>query len=175
MGDEEGDVELARHDGNGIRIKQQVAPPCLLLLLLRLRRRPRVYRFPKMPSRDSRDSREQKRAVEAMLGDGDREGEEDGMEKLGKIERVYGDGGGMEPERSIMKKLLLKEMLAASVRLLWSIFRTEIVLTEIEGWEGWVTRERVETQDKLLALTTQFLFGIILVSVNVVCLTEVLG
>jgi len=41
MGEEEGEEELARQDGTGTLIRQQVGPaPRLLLLLLRLRRRP---------------------------------------------------------------------------------------------------------------------------------------
>lgn len=55
-----------------------------------------------MPSRESRESREQKRAVEARLGEGETEGvveEEEGAERLGK---VYGDGGGSEPDTSML-------------------------------------------------------------------------
>lgn len=104
MGEEEGEEELARQDGRGTVIRQQVRPnPLLLRLLLRLRRRTRVYRFPVMPSRERRERSEQNRAVEAKLGDGEMEGEEDGTEKLGIIGEVYGGGGGTEPERSIMK------------------------------------------------------------------------
>lgn len=103
MGVEDGEEELARQDGTGTLIRQQVGPaPRLLLVLLRLRRRPRVYRFPVMPSRESRERREQKRAVEARLGDGEMEGEEEGAEKLGIMGKVYGDGGGKELERSIV-------------------------------------------------------------------------
>lgn len=103
MGEEEGEEELARQDGTGTLIRQQVGPaPRLLLLLLRLRRRPIVYRFPVMPSKERRERREQKRAVEAKLGDEEMEGEEEGTEKLGIIEKVYGDGGAKEPARSIM-------------------------------------------------------------------------
>lgn len=103
MGEEEGEEELARQDGTGTLIRQQVGTaPRLLLLLLRLRRRPRVYRFPVMPSRERRERRAQKRAVDAKLGDGEIEGEEEGTEKLGIIGKVYGEGGGKEPERSIM-------------------------------------------------------------------------
>lgn len=99
--------ELARQDGIGSLIRQQVSPvPRLLLLLLRLRRRPRVYRFPVIPSKDRRDRRKQKRAVEARLGDGEMEGEEEGTEILGIIGTVYGKGGGKEPERSIIKIIL---------------------------------------------------------------------
>lgn len=100
-GEEEGEGELARQEGTGILIRQQVGPR-LLLPLLRLRRRPRVYRFPVMPSKERRERSEQKRAVDARLGDGEREGEEEGTEKLGIIAKVYGEGGGKEPERSIM-------------------------------------------------------------------------
>lgn len=104
MGEEEGEEELARQDGTGTLIRQQVSPaPCLLLLLLRLRRRTRVYRFPVMPSKERRERSEQNRAVEARLGDGEMEGEEEGTEKLGIIEEVYWEGGGKEPERSIMR------------------------------------------------------------------------
>lgn len=103
MGEEEGEEELARQDGTGTLIRQHVGPvPRLLLLLLRLRRRPRVYRFPVMPSKERSERREQKRAVDARLGDGEMEGEEEGTEKLGRIGRVYGEGGGKEPESSIM-------------------------------------------------------------------------
>lgn len=102
MGEEEGEEELARQDGTGTLIRQQVAPR-LLLLLLRLKTRPRVYRLPVIPSKERRERREQKRAVDARLGDGEMEGEEEGTEKLGIIERkVYGEDGGKEPERSIM-------------------------------------------------------------------------
>lgn len=107
MGEEEGEMEgeegLARQDGKGTLPTQQVAPaPRLLLPLLRLRRRPRVYRFPVMPSRDRRDRREQNRAVEARLGDGEMEGEEEGTEELGMKGKVYGEGeGGREPESSM--------------------------------------------------------------------------
>lgn len=52
-----------------------------------------------MPSRERRERKEQKRAVDAKLGDGETEGEVEGAETLGK---VYGDGGGKEPERSIV-------------------------------------------------------------------------
>lgn len=58
-----------------------------------------MYRFPVMPSKERRERREQKRAVDARLGDGEREGEEEGTETF---EEVYGEGGGKEPERSIM-------------------------------------------------------------------------
>lgn len=58
-----------------------------------------MYRFPVMPSKERRERREQKRAVDARLGDGEREGEEEGTETFGK---VYGEGGGKEPETSIM-------------------------------------------------------------------------
>lgn len=94
---------MARQDGAGSLIRQQVSPTLLLLLLLlRLRRRPRVYRLPVMPSRERRERSEQNRAVDALLGDGEMEGEEDGAEKLGILVKVYGKGGGKEPERSIM-------------------------------------------------------------------------
>lgn len=55
-----------------------------------------------MPSRESRESREQKSAVEARLGEGEKDGveeEEEGAERLGK---VYGDGGGKEPDTSML-------------------------------------------------------------------------
>ncbi|KAA8591675.1 hypothetical protein FQN60_017049 [Etheostoma spectabile] len=64
------------------------------------RRRPIVYRFPVMPSKERRERREQKRAVDARLGDGEMEGEEEGTEKLGIIGKVYGEGGGKEPDRT---------------------------------------------------------------------------
>jgi len=54
-----------------------------------------------MPSKERRERREQKRAVDAKLGDGEIEGEEEGTEKLGIREKVSGDGGGKEPERSM--------------------------------------------------------------------------
>lgn len=98
MGEEEGEEKMARQAG--ARIRQQVDPvPQLLLLLLRLRSRPKVYRFPVMPSKDRRERREQKRAVDARLGDGEMEGEEEGTEKLKKL---YGEVGGKELERSMM-------------------------------------------------------------------------
>lgn len=103
MGEVEGEEELARQNGNVTLIRQQVGPaPCLLLLFLRLRRRPKVYRFPVMPSKERRERSEQKRAVDARLGDGEMEGEEEGTETLGMIGKVYGEGGGKEPESSIM-------------------------------------------------------------------------
>lgn len=55
-----------------------------------------------MPRRERRERREQKRAVEARLGDGEMEGEEEGTETLGIKVKVYGEGGGKEPERSMM-------------------------------------------------------------------------
>lgn len=114
MGEEEGEEELARQDGTGTLIRQQVgSAPRLLLVLLRLRRRPRVYRFPVIPSRERRERSEQNRAVEARLGDGEMEGEEDGTEKLGIIGEVYGEGGGKEPERFIMR---IYKMLILNVR-----------------------------------------------------------
>lgn len=98
MGEEEGEERFARQDGT--LMTQQVDPdPRLLLPRLRLRSRPRVYRFPVMPSKERRERREQKKAVDTKLGDGEREGEEEGNEKFWK---VYGEGGGREPERSIL-------------------------------------------------------------------------
>ena len=61
-----------------------------------------MYRFPVMPSKERRERREQKRAVDARLGDGEREGDGDGIEPLGVMGKVYGEGGGREPEKSIM-------------------------------------------------------------------------
>lgn len=87
MGVEDGE-ELARHDGTGTLIRQQVGPAPRRLLLLRLNRRPIVYRFPVMPIKERRERREQKRAVEATLGDGEREGEGEGTEILGIIGKV---------------------------------------------------------------------------------------
>lgn len=55
-----------------------------------------------MPSRERRERRAQNRAVDARLGDGEVVGEEEGKEKLGIIGSVNGEGGGEEPERSIM-------------------------------------------------------------------------
>ncbi len=89
MGKEEVVEELARQDGTGSLMRQQAGPVARLLRpLLRLSRRPRVYRFPVMPSKERRERREQKRAVDARLGDGEMEGEEEGTEKLGIIGKV---------------------------------------------------------------------------------------
>lgn len=55
-----------------------------------------------MPSKERRERSAQNRAVDARLGDGGMEGEEEGIEEFGTIGNVYGEGGGNEPERSIM-------------------------------------------------------------------------
>lgn len=102
-GEEEGDDSLARQRGSRRGKQQQHSAPRLLLLLLRLSKSTSVKRFPVMPSKESRERREQNRAVEAKLGEGETDGvrvdEEKGAEKLGK---VYGDGGGREPDTSMM-------------------------------------------------------------------------
>lgn len=58
-----------------------------------------------MPSRERRDRKKQKRAVEATPGDGEREGEDEGRERLVTKGKVYeGDGEEereVEPETSI--------------------------------------------------------------------------
>lgn len=60
----------------------------LLDVLRRRMRRPKVYRFPRIPNRDRSDRKRQKRAVDATLGDGEREGEEEGREKLLRMGNV---------------------------------------------------------------------------------------
>uniref|UniRef100_A0AAV2MCK4 Uncharacterized protein n=1 Tax=Knipowitschia caucasica TaxID=637954 RepID=A0AAV2MCK4_KNICA len=115
-GEEVGDVELDRHHGNGALMKQQLAPPCLLLILLRLSSSPRVYRFPKIPRRDRRDRSEQNRAVDARLGGRDSDGEVEGTDKFEDMEMVNGDGG-MELGKSIVKEASqLREMQNALCR-----------------------------------------------------------
>lgn len=105
-GDREGEEELNRQEGNGsLTARQQAGTAAVRLLLpvLRRRRRPRVYRFPAMPRRESRDRREQNRAVEARLGDGEMDGEEEGTEALRRKAKVYGEGlGGGEAVVSML-------------------------------------------------------------------------
>lgn len=57
-------------------------------VLRRRMRSPRVYRFPRIPNRDRSDRKRQKRAVDATLGDGEREGGEEGKEILWRTGNV---------------------------------------------------------------------------------------
>lgn len=56
-----------------------------------------------MPSKEMRERNKQKRAVDARLGDGEMEGEEEGTDTLGIMGKVYGEGGGKDPDRSMME------------------------------------------------------------------------
>ncbi len=51
-----------------------------------------------MPSRERRDRKKQKRAVEATLGDGEREGEDEGRDRLVRKGKVYEGEGEEETE-----------------------------------------------------------------------------
>lgn len=54
-----------------------------------------MYKLPRIPNRERRDRKKQKRAVEATLGDGEREGDDEGKERLVKKGKVY-EGEGEE-------------------------------------------------------------------------------
>lgn len=54
-----------------------------------------------MPSRERRDRKKQKRAVEATLGDGEREGEDEGRDRLVRKGKVYEGEGEEEEEKEV--------------------------------------------------------------------------